>query len=133
MVRKCSEASVKITEFKIQNMVGTCDVKFPVSLEKLALEHHKFSTYEPELFPGLIYRMKNPKLVILLFVTGRLVITGARSQKDIYDAFSKIYPVLVQFKKAPPASAASASSTTASSASSSSSSAPIANLTNATS
>lgn len=37
-------------------MVGSCDVKFPIRLEGLVLTHGKFSSYEPELFPGLIYR-----------------------------------------------------------------------------
>ena len=41
----------------------------------------KFSTvlqYEPELFPGLIYRMKQPKIVLLIFVSGKIVLTGAK-------------------------------------------------------
>lgn len=46
----------KFLDFKIQNMVGSCDVKFPIRLEGLVLTHSKFSSYEPELFPGLIYR-----------------------------------------------------------------------------
>jgi TATA-box binding protein (TBP) (component of TFIID and TFIIIB) len=32
--------------------------------------------YEPELFPGLIYRMKQPKIVLLIFVSGKVVLTG---------------------------------------------------------
>lgn len=47
----------KFTDFKIQNIVGSCDIKFPIRLEGLASRHHNFSSYEPELFPGLIYRM----------------------------------------------------------------------------
>lgn len=34
--------------------------------------------YEPELFPGLIYRMKQPKIVLLIFVSGKIVLTGAK-------------------------------------------------------
>ena len=48
--------NAKFLDFKIQNMVGSCDVKFPIRLEGLVLTHSKFSSYEPELFPGLIYR-----------------------------------------------------------------------------
>jgi transcription initiation factor TFIID TATA-box-binding protein len=48
--------NAKFLDFKIQNMVGSCDVKFPIRLEGLVLTHAKFSSYEPELFPGLIYR-----------------------------------------------------------------------------
>ena len=37
-----------------------------------------FLQYEPELFPGLIYRMKSPKIVLLIFVSGKIVLTGAK-------------------------------------------------------
>ncbi|KAH0927336.1 LOW QUALITY PROTEIN: hypothetical protein HID58_019592 [Brassica napus] len=69
----------KFKDFKIQNIVGSCDVKFPIRLEGLAYSHAAFSSYEPELFPGLIYRMKVPKIVLLIFVSGKIVITGAKS------------------------------------------------------
>ena len=49
----------KFLDFKIQNMVGSCDVKFPIRLEGLVLTHSQFSSYEPELFPGLIYEWSN--------------------------------------------------------------------------
>lgn len=55
--------NAKFTDFKIQNIVGSCDIKFPIRLEGLASRHHNFSSYEPELFPGLIYRMMKPKIV----------------------------------------------------------------------
>lgn len=73
----------KFTDFKIQNIVGSCDVKFPVRLEGLAFAHGHFSSYEPELFPGLIYRMVKPKIVLLIFVSGKIVLTGAKvSERD---------------------------------------------------
>jgi hypothetical protein len=39
----------KFAEFKIQNIVGSCDVKFPIRLEGLAYSHGQFSSYEPEV------------------------------------------------------------------------------------
>ncbi|XP_026134288.1 TATA-box-binding protein-like [Carassius auratus] len=66
----------KFLDFKIQNMVGSCDVKFPIRLEGLVLTHQQFSSYEPELFPGLIYRMIKPRIVLLIFVSGKVVLTG---------------------------------------------------------
>lgn len=91
------EASFK--EFKIQNIVGSCDVRFPIRLEGLAFSHQLFANYEPELFPGLIYRMVDPKVVLLIFVSGKVVLTGAKQRSDIYKAFESIYPTLQQFKK----------------------------------
>lgn len=89
----------KFLDFKIQNMVGSCDVKFPIRLEGLVLTHAKFSSYEPELFPGLIYRMVKPRIVLLIFVSGKVVLTGAKVRQEIYDAFDNIYPILKSFKK----------------------------------
>ncbi|NWH77377.1 TBPL2 protein, partial [Piaya cayana] len=66
----------KFLDFKIQNMVGSCDVRFPIRLEGLVLTHQQFSSYEPELFPGLIYRMVKPRIVLLIFVSGKVVLTG---------------------------------------------------------
>eukprot|EP01018_Ginkgo_biloba_P009671 Gb_38218 [translate_table: standard] len=86
-------------DFKIQNIVGSCDVKFPIRLEGLSYSHGAFSSYEPELFPGLIYRMKQPKIVLLIFVSGKIVLTGAKVRDEIYTAFENIYPVLNEFRK----------------------------------
>ncbi|KAH8991534.1 TBP-domain-containing protein [Lactarius akahatsu] len=89
----------KFSEFKIQNIVGSCDVKFPIRLEGLAYSHGQFSSYEPELFPGLIYRMIKPKVVLLIFVSGKIVLTGAKVREEIYTAFNTIYTVLCEFRK----------------------------------
>ncbi|KAI9889536.1 MAG: TATA-box-binding protein [Vezdaea aestivalis] len=91
--------NAKFTDFKIQNIVGSCDIKFPIRLEGLASRHHNFSSYEPELFPGLIYRMIKPKIVLLIFVSGKIVLTGAKVREEIYQAFEMIYPVLSDFRK----------------------------------
>ncbi|CAG2117972.1 unnamed protein product [Medioppia subpectinata] len=89
----------KFSDFKIQNMVGSCDVKFPIRLEGLVLTHSQFSSYEPELFPGLIYRMVKPRIVLLIFVSGKVVLTGAKVRTEIYEAFDNIYPILKGFRK----------------------------------
>lgn len=67
---------VKFYNFKIQNIVATCDLKFPIKLENLNHIHGQFSSYEPELYPGLIYRMVAPRVVLLIFVNGKIVLTG---------------------------------------------------------
>lgn len=97
-------------EFKIQNIVGSVDVKFPIRLEGMVTTHGQFANYEPELFPGLIFRMVLPKVVLLIFVSGKVVLTGAKQRQDIYTAFENIYPILLSFRKggAQPAAAAAA-------------------------
>lgn len=99
IVHKLGYDKAKFKEFTVQNIVASCDVNFPVCLEALAYDHNQFCSYEPELFPGLIYRMFSPKIVLLIFVSGKVVLTGAKERKDIYLAFDNIYHVLTQFRK----------------------------------
>lgn len=86
-------------DFKVQNIVGTTDVGFPIRLEGLVYAHSTFASYEPELFPGLIYRLVSPRVVFLIFVSGKIVITGAKTEMDLSQAFTKLYPVLVEYRK----------------------------------
>ena len=86
-----------MTDFKIQNIVGSCDVGFAISLEGLQNVHDKFSTYEPEIFPGLIYRLMSPKIVLLVFASGKIVLTGAKTKEDIYNAFNHMFVIFQQF------------------------------------
>jgi len=50
--------------------------------------------YEPEQFPGLIYRMDDPKVVILIFTSGKLVCTGAKKETEVHRAVSKLQETL---------------------------------------
>ena len=103
--------SVEFKEFKVQNIVGSCDIKFKIHLTKLntALgglndkaknqKGRKFIChYEPEAFPGLIYHMTQPEIVLLIFVSGKIVLTGAKQKNEIYEAFDKIYPLLKKYR-----------------------------------
>jgi transcription initiation factor TFIID TATA-box-binding protein len=80
-------------ELKIQNIVASGVLGGMIDLEKAAytLEH---AMYEPEQFPGLIYRMAEPKVVILLFASGKLVCTGAKQEPDVYIAVEKLHTLL---------------------------------------
>ena len=80
-------------ELKIQNIVAAGGLGGMIDLEKAAytLGH---SMYEPEQFPGLIYRMQEPKVVILLFASGKLVCTGAKKEQDVYVAVEKLHTLL---------------------------------------
>jgi len=64
-----------------------------IDLEKAVRALEK-TMYEPEQFPGLIYRMDEPKVVILLFASGKLVCTGAKKEQDVYDAVHKLHRML---------------------------------------
>jgi transcription initiation factor TFIID TATA-box-binding protein len=91
--------NVKFTNFTIQNIVGSCGVNFNISLEGLYASNGKHCSYEPELFPGLIFKMVEPKIVLLIFVSGKIVLTGAKKKEQIYEGFRIIYNLLVKYKK----------------------------------
>jgi len=80
----------------IQNMVASANLHGSIDLETAAdiLDN---VMYEPEQFPGLIYRMSDPKTVLLLFASGKLVCTGAKSEEMVYESVGKIYAVLKDY------------------------------------
>ena len=77
-------------DLKIQNIVASANLSGIIDLEQAAFTLGK-TMYEPEQFPGLIYRMDNPKVVILLFASGKLVCTGAKREEDVYIAVEKLH------------------------------------------
>ncbi|MBZ5702983.1 MAG: TATA-box-binding protein [Acidobacteriia bacterium] len=80
-------------ELKIQNIVASASLGGMIDLEKAAYTLGR-TMYEPEQFPGLIYRMEIPKVVILLFASGKLVCTGAKKEEDVYTAVSILHALL---------------------------------------
>jgi transcription initiation factor TFIID TATA-box-binding protein len=80
-------------ELKIQNIVASVSLGGKVDLE-MAVGKLGKTMYEPEQFPGLIYRMDEPKVVILIFASGNLVCTGAKKEQDVYDAVHKLHASL---------------------------------------
>ena len=80
-------------ELKIQNIVASVSLGGKVDLEQAVSTLGK-TMYEPEQFPGLIYRMDEPKVVILIFASGNLVCTGAKREQDVYDAVYKLHAKL---------------------------------------
>jgi len=77
----------------IQNVVASVELGGIIDLET-AMYSLKRTIYEPEQFPGLIYRMDEPKVVFLLFTSGKLVCTGARTEEDIRKAVTKLQETL---------------------------------------
>jgi transcription initiation factor TFIID TATA-box-binding protein len=80
---------------QIQNIVASASLGADLNLE-LAAYTLPNVMYEPEQFPGLIYRMKNPKVVLLLFTTGKLVVTGAKKEEEIYAAVDNVLNTLTE-------------------------------------
>jgi transcription initiation factor TFIID TATA-box-binding protein len=92
VVRLLKEKGFLIKEepiIEIQNIVASIDLFGRIDLE-LAANTLENVMYEPEQFPGLIYRMSSPKVVILMFASGKLVCTGAKTESEVQEAIRKL-------------------------------------------
>lgn len=74
----------------VQNIVASASLGGRIDLEKSTYTLGR-TMYEPEQFPGLIYRMEEPKVVILLFASGKLVCTGAKHEDEVYESVTKLH------------------------------------------
>ena len=97
--------------FRIINMVATCDFKFRIHLTKLnseisyklrktlnSKELEKKISYEPQIFPGLIYHMDKPKLAVLIFSSGKVNFVGIKKKDDAFEALKNIQPIIQKYK-----------------------------------
>ncbi len=80
-------------QIQIQNIVASANLHVYIDLEKAAFILER-SMYEPEQFPGLIYRMDKPRVVLLIFSSGKMVITGAKREEEVAEAVNTIYKTL---------------------------------------
>ncbi len=80
----------------IQNMVASANLHGRIDLETAA-DIMENVMYEPEQFPGLIYRMSDPKVVMLIFASGKLVCTGAKHEDMVKEAVEKLHEVLQDY------------------------------------
>src|SRR3989338_7790007 len=87
----------KKVEIKIQNIVATTDLGQPIPLVKLA-ETLQNTEYNPEQFPGLVMRIKEPKTSALIFSSGKVVCTGAKSMPKVKEAIQNIIKNLEAIK-----------------------------------
>jgi transcription initiation factor TFIID TATA-box-binding protein len=77
-------------QIQIQNIVASANLGAIIDLERAALALPG-SMYEPEQFPGLIYRMEKPIVVLLIFSSGKMVITGAKREEEVVKSVNSIY------------------------------------------
>ena len=88
-------------EVKIVNLVASVDLGGLVDLEELYASERGMGgriIYEPGQFPGLIYRMENPKASFLIFSTGKVVCAGTRKKEEVYRAVNMLHKRLEEKK-----------------------------------
>ena len=96
VVQKLRKTKIKIKKdaiISVQNIVSSINLGGKIHLEKAARTLPR-SMYEPEQFPGLIHRMLDPKTVILVFASGKLVCTGAKKETEVYRSVHNLHSLL---------------------------------------
>ncbi|MFX1502997.1 MAG: TATA-box-binding protein [Promethearchaeota archaeon] len=91
LLKKLKKIGIKLTDpiISIQNLVSSGDLHTDINLNKAVLLM-EYVMYEPEVFPGLIYNMKDPRAVFLLFSTGKYVCTGIKKKRNLEKAIIKL-------------------------------------------
>lgn len=87
----------RFTNFRVVNVLGTCSMPFAIKILAFS-EKHREAEYEPELHPGVTYRIKSPKATLKIFSTGGITVT-ASSVADVQNAIEHIYPLVFEFRK----------------------------------
>ncbi len=100
IIKSLEKINVKITvkpEIKIQNIVASGGVGMDLNLNKLAMKLDN-TEYEPEQFPGLVYKLPEAKATFLLFSNGKVVCTGTKSEEEVHEALDKLIANLKKVK-----------------------------------
>jgi transcription initiation factor TFIID TATA-box-binding protein len=91
VVNKIKESGVKVPKeypINVENIVASSRIEAELHLEDIAFSLEN-AEYEPEQFPGLVYRIKDPRVAFLLFSSGKIICTGAQKVDDIHEALGK--------------------------------------------
>lgn len=99
LIAKLKEGGITVKKkpvVQIQNIVASSSLDLKVNLDVLATEC--FDTeYEPEQFPGLVFRLDHPKTVMLIFRSGKIIITGAKTEQDVKTAAARTKEVVQEY------------------------------------
>jgi transcription initiation factor TFIID TATA-box-binding protein len=92
VVRRCG-FDARPRDLRVRNMVASVDARAVLRLEGIVRKHSNVARYEPELFAGLNYQLHRPKVTLVMFVNGKVIFTGAKSEWEIWKAWELLYPV----------------------------------------
>jgi len=94
----CTGQRFAVTGFDIQNVVSHCELEVRdgeiLDIEAVYERYHIYSTYQSHIFPGLIFRYPKLRVVALMFFSGKVVLTGAKSLGDIEEGWNVIFSLV---------------------------------------
>ena len=83
-------------KYRIENVVASVTFNRHIDLNLIA-EKVPYTEYDPDQFPGLVLRINKPKTALLIFSTGKMVCTGAKSENEVYKAVDKVVKLLAKY------------------------------------
>lgn len=92
VIKQIAKIGVRITErpkITVQNIVASGSINLNLNLNLLALQLEN-TEYEPEQFPGLVYKLNEPTATFLLFSNGKLVCTGTKNKEQLDESMVKL-------------------------------------------
>jgi len=92
VIKQLRKIQVKVTDkpkITVQNIVASGSINLSLNLNTLALELEN-TEYEPEQFPGLVYKLEEPTATFLLFSNGKLVCTGTKNKNQLADSMKQL-------------------------------------------
>ncbi len=101
VIKTLKKINIKITEkpkITVQNIVASGSINIPLNLNFLALELEN-TEYEPEQFPGLVYKLIEPNATFLLFSNGKLVCTGTKNNQQLEDSMKQLIKTIKEANK----------------------------------
>src|SRR3989338_6400127 len=101
VIKILRKINVRVTDkpkITVQNIVASGNINMKLNLNYLTLELEN-TEYEPEQFPGLVYKLIEPTATFLLFSNGKLVCTGTKNNQQLQDSMNQLVAVLEQAEK----------------------------------
>lgn len=97
-VSKLGYPRLRLVNYRVVNVLGTCTMPFAIKITPFSAKHRELASYEPELHPGVTYRLKEPKATLKIFSTGSITVT-APCVNNVQSAIEHIYPLVYEFRK----------------------------------
>jgi len=98
IIQKLGYHNAKFSSYRIVNVLGSCSLPFPIKVIQFSEKYKTIAQYEPELHPGVTFKIKELKATLKIFSTGSITVT-APSVANVYQAIKQIYPMVYPFRR----------------------------------
>lgn len=98
IIQKLGYHNAKFSSYRIVNVLGSCSLPFPIKVIQFSEKYKTIAQYEPELHPGVTFKIKELKATLKIFSTGSITVT-APSVGNVYQAIEQIYPMVFPFRR----------------------------------